>query len=90
MYVQSIILMLAIVGETGIATEVIDTGSKLANLGAASILGIVALAAIIALVKVFNLKQSENKETIQMLHDTIQENTRTLQALKDNCTRKNP
>ena len=82
-------LVTSIIGETGVAGDVISGGTSLGNLPAACILGIVSLAAVIGLVKVYREKQEENKETIQMLKDTIDKNTVTLQALKDNCVARN-
>ena len=78
-------LAAAVVGEAGIATDLIQTGSNLGQLGAAGILGIVALASIFALVKVYLRNQEQSDETIVLLKDTIEKNTTTLQSLRDNC-----
>lgn len=83
--ITSIALAAAVVGEAGLATEVITTGSGLGNLGASAILGIVSLASIYALVKLYRDKQAEMKETLILLKDTIEKNTSTLQAIKDHC-----
>jgi len=81
----SMALASAIIGEAGLATDVISTGSGLGNLGASAILGIVSLASIYALVKLYKDKQAEMKETLILLKGTIEKNTETLQALRDHC-----
>ena len=81
----SMALAAAVVGEAGLATDVITTGSGLGNLGASAILGIVSLASIYALVKLYKDKQAEMKETLILLKSTIEKNTETLQALRDHC-----
>ena len=88
MYIPSILLIVATVGEAAMGTDVIDLGSKLANLGAVGILGVVSVCSVVALVRIYRDKQNETKETITMLHDTIKENTSALQSLKDFCTNK--
>ena len=88
MYIPSILLIVATVGESALGTDVIDLGSKLANLGAVGILGVVSVCSVVALVRIYRDKQNETKETITMLHDTIKENTSALQSLKDFCTNK--
>ena len=88
MYISSILLIVVTVGEAALGTDVIDLGSKLANLGAVGILGVVSVCSVVALVRIYRDKQNETKETITMLHDTIKENTSALQSLKDFCTNK--
>lgn len=84
-------LVMSVLGEAGIATDVVNTGSSLANLSAAGILGVVALASVLALVKVYSQKQADTKETILLLTNTISKNTECLTALKDavaTCTKR--
>jgi hypothetical protein len=88
MYIPAIFLGAAVVGETGVATGILDAGSAAANLGAAGILGAVAIAAIIGMVKLYNDSKKDTAETIELLHTTVKENTDVLRQLKENCTKR--
>lgn len=84
-----VVLSAAVIGETGIATEIINTGSSLSQFSASAVLGIVACSCVYAMVKLYKDKQTEGKDTIILLQDTIKKNTETLQSIKDHCLRVN-
>ena len=81
-------LAVSVVGETGIASELIKTGGDIGNLSAACILGIVSLTSIVGLVKVYMRNQQQSDEMIKTLKETIDKNTETLTTIRDNCTRR--
>jgi len=88
MNIYGSLLILATSTTAAIGTEVVDLGSKLANLGAVGILGVVSIVSVIGLIKLYKDKQKDSDETIELLRDTINKNTETLQALKDHCLKK--
>jgi len=86
-YVYTGIMSMSIAGETGLASGVLDTGSSLANLGAAGILGAVCVACIYALVYVYKDKtrdEQDLKTIIASSTKAISDNTNTLEKLNSN------
>ena len=88
------IMATAATAETGVASGIIDTGSAIGNMSAAGILGVVCLACIYALVKVYKDKTADEadlKTIIASSTQAITKNSEVLDALKDqigNCTKK--
>ena len=71
-------LLAAVAGETAVATDVISGGIKLGQLGASAILGVVCVACVCGILKLYKDKQSENKETILTLKTVVEKNTEAI------------
>jgi len=79
-------LMVAVVAEAGLAAEIIDTGSKLGNLTAASVLGVVCVACVWAMVKLYKDKAKETESVKEVASKAVEaitkQNERATEQIK--------
>lgn len=77
----------AFVGTAGVAgigaDAIINEGDKIASLGTAGILGVVSLACVCALVKLYREKTADAKDYNDKLYSLIESNTQLNTQFKD-------